>query len=424
MQKSFFLFTSQVTSCMEYIDLFSGCGGLSLGLHLSGWKGVFAIEKSPDAFKTLKHNLIDKRKHFEWVDWLNKSENDVNTVIKEHKNELYNLRGQIDMVAGGPPCQGFSNAGRRKEDDDRNKLIDSYVEFIRLTQPKIILFENVKGFTQEFKRNKTKGIAYSEYVKKNLKEDGENYIGYEVCGKLVDFSKYGVPQKRTRFILVGFRKDFAERQKLNPEIFFNKLDFYSKNLLKSKGLKITNTVKDAISDLMFKEGTVQSPDSKGFLAGLYGKYSRNLYQKYCRGGKVDLEVAVDSHRFTNHKESTINKFKEIHNRAVKGKSTKKDLNEELGIKKRGMILLDENKPAPTLTTIPDDYLHYSEPRVLTVREYARIQSFPDWYEIKGKYTTGGKLRVKEVPRYSQLGNAVPPLFGELAGLIISKEFMQ
>ena len=72
-------------------------------------------------------------------------------------------------------------------------------------------------------------------------------------------------------------------------------------------------------------------------------------------------------------------------------------------------------PTPTLTTLPDDYIHYSEPRILTVREYARIQSFPDDYVFCGKYTTGGKRRVLEVPRYSQIGNAIPPLFGELAG---------
>ena len=77
-------------------------------------------------------------------------------------------------------------------------------------------------------------------------------------------------------------------------------------------------------------------------------------------------------------------------------------------------------PTPTLTTLPDDYIHYCEPRILTVREYARIQSFPDDYEFKGKYTTGGKLRVREVARYSQIGNAIPPLFGELAGQILTE----
>ena len=83
-------------------------------------------------------------------------------------------------------------------------------------------------------------------------------------------------------------------------------------------------------------------------------------------------------------------------------------------------ILEGNKPTPTITTLPDDYIHYCEPRIMTVREYARIQSFPDTYQFKGKYTTGGKRRTQEVPRYSQIGNAIPPLFGEQAGLILKK----
>ena len=85
--------------------------------------------------------------------------------------------------------------------------------------------------------------------------------------------------------------------------------------------------------------------------------------------------------------------------------------------------MDGNDKSPTITTLPDDYIHYCEPRILTVREYARLQSFPDWFQFKGKYTTGGKVRTKEVPRYSQIGNAIPPLFGEQSGLIL-KELIQ
>ena len=92
----------------------------------------------------------------------------------------------------------------------------------------------------------------------------------------------------------------------------------------------------------------------------------------------------------------------------------------LSINKHVTIPLAAKAPSPTLTTLPDDYVHYCEPRILTVREYARIQSFPDWFEFKNKYTTGGKNRTKEVPRYSQIGNAIPPLFGEQAGLTLKR----
>lgn len=125
----------------SYIDLFAGCGGLSLGLHNAGWKGLFAIEKSPDAFKTLEYNLIENKNHFDWPSWLPKNELEIDKVLKEYKDELINLRDRVDMVAGGPPCQGFSMAGRRKEDDVRNGLIRSYLKFIMYTRPKIIFLK-------------------------------------------------------------------------------------------------------------------------------------------------------------------------------------------------------------------------------------------------------------------------------------------
>jgi DNA (cytosine-5)-methyltransferase 1 len=104
-----------------YIDLFAGCGGLSLGLHNAKWKGLFAIEKSEDAFETLKYNLVDKKKHFDWPTWLEIRNHNIDEVLKEKTGELKELEGKIDLVAGGPPCQGFSTAGKREEHDERNQ---------------------------------------------------------------------------------------------------------------------------------------------------------------------------------------------------------------------------------------------------------------------------------------------------------------
>ena len=399
-----------------YIDLFAGCGGLSLGLFNSGyWKGKFAIEKSPDAFETLKHNLIEKENHFDWPDWFPKENHDINEVIKNHPAELKSLRGEIDMVAGGPPCQGFSTAGRRNEKDNRNKLIISYIKFIRLVQPKVIFFENVKGFTQQFDKNKIRGRVYSEYVQKELRKSSKinDFTGYDVFGKLVDFSEYGVPQKRTRFILIGIRKDIAEKD--NPQAFFDLINQNKKAFLVKKGIGITNTLEDAISDLLRTNETV-SPDTKSFSAGLYNE-SESEYQKLLKG-EVSHEIP-DSHRFANHSEETVRKFEFILNNAEKNKTLSSEIKEKYNLKKRTIIPLSGKTPTPTITTLPDDFIHYSEPRIFTVREYARIQSFNDWYEFKGKYTTGGKRRTQEVPRYSQIGNAIPPLFGEQAGLTIN-----
>ena len=123
-----------------YIDVFSGCGGLSLGLFKAGWKGLFAIEKSPMAFETLKHNLMDRKDHFDWPAWLPKKNHDIDKVLSSYRDELSSLRGKVTLVAGGPPCQGFSFAGRRKENDGRNKLVDSYVQFVSLVKPKMLFF--------------------------------------------------------------------------------------------------------------------------------------------------------------------------------------------------------------------------------------------------------------------------------------------
>lgn len=406
-----------MTKKKTYIDLFAGCGGLSLGLFNTGlWKGKFAVEKSPDAFETLQHNLIVKNNHFDWPDWLPKQNHDINDVIKNHKDNLKSLRGEIDLVAGGPPCQGFSTAGRRIEGDSRNELIKSYIKFIRLVQPKVIFFENVKGFTQKFDKNKIKGKIYSEYVTNALEYDSpkDDFQGYKVEGKLLDFSDFGIPQKRTRFILVGIRKDIAIQVK--PNGFFEQIQKQKETFLIKKGIGLTNSLEDAISDLL-KINEVVSPDTKSFTAGLYNPI-QSKYQKLLRG-TVDSKIP-DSHRFAKHSEDTLRKFEFILQNAEKDKTLSNELKERFNLKKRTVIPLSGNRPAPTITTLPDDYIHYCEPRIFTVREYARIQSFNDWYEFKGKYTTGGKRRTQEVPRYSQIGNAIPPLFGEQAGITLNK----
>ncbi len=403
-----------------YIDLFAGCGGLSLGLNQSGWKGLFAIEKSPYAFATLKHNLIYTLNHFDWPNWLEKTQHDIDEVLKKNNQELKSLRGNVDLVAGGPPCQGFSTAGKREESDHRNELISSYIRFIRLVQPKIIFFENVKGFTQQFKKNRSKGIKYSEYVQKALRRSGKNFKGYEVYGELIDFSEFGIPQKRTRFILVGVRKDIFEKSLIVPSHFFELLKDNRKSFLVNKGLGLTQNLQEAISDLLEENGTVDCPDSKGFLSAIYSK-EQSPYQKLMRTN-VSKNTVPDSHRFAKHKRDTISLFQTLIKKAPKGKKIMGKEREKFNIKKRGIVVLDPNKPAPTLTSHPDDYVHYCEPRILSVREYARIQTFPDWFKFKEKYTTGGKLRIVEVPRYTQVGNAIPPLFGEQAGVAL-KQFL-
>lgn len=403
---------------MNYIDLFAGCGGLSLGLHNAGWKGLFAIEKSPDAFKTLKHNLIDKKNHFDWPEWLKNDQGeptylDIISVIKNHKENLQLLQGKVDMVTGGPPCQGFSSNGKRNEDDKRNKLISYYLKFIELVKPKVLFFENVKGFTMEFVKNKSKGEKYSIYVIEQLQN-----LGYNVSGQLIDFSKYGIPQKRNRFILVGLRNDIAEKNKLTAENFFTQIEANKEAFLVSKNLSLNVNLEEAISDLLKANGSKQSPDTGSFEAGVYVT-AKSKYQQYLRKGLRSGKIA-DSHRFVKHNDVITERFAYFLANEKRNITISNEAKDKFGLKKRTQVPLDPKTPAPTITTLPDDYVHYLEPRILTVREYARIQSFPDTYEFKGKYTTGGKRRIEEVPRYTQIGNAIPPLFGEQSGLVLKQ----
>ncbi|RZJ49474.1 MAG: DNA cytosine methyltransferase, partial [Flavobacterium sp.] len=354
------------------------------------------------------------KNHFDWPEWLPEKEHDINSILKNFESQLISLRGKIDLVAGGPPCQGFSTAGRRVESDERNKLISSYISFIKLVQPKTIFFENVKGFTQKFDKNKSKGKAYSEYVLKALQTKSDDFPGYNVYGKLVDFSLYGVPQKRTRFILIGIKKDGRSTNKAKD--FFKHLEINKKEFLVNKHIGITNNLEQAISDLLRAGKEVTSPDTKSFMSATYGKPSSN-YQRLLRGN-IENNSIPDSHRFAKHSDTTLKKFSYILDNAEKNKTLSDDIKEMFNLKKRTIIPLSGNTPTATITTLPDDYIHYSEPRIFTVREYARIQSFNDWYQFKGKYTTGGKRRTQEVPRYSQIGNAIPPLFGEQSAIVL------
>lgn len=396
------------------IDLFAGCGGLSLGLYQAGWDGLFAIEKNAFAFETLKYNLIDNKKHFRWPDWLPQTSHDINEVLEKYPKQLKALRGKVDLVAGGPPCQGFSMAGKRVEDDVRNQLVFSYIKFIDLVKPKMILFENVRGFTYAFDKGKSESSENEPYSHKVIR--GLSDLGYNVKPHILDFSEYGVPQRRKRFILVGIRKDLGSPENFEKLLMENRDAF-----LKSKGLKSTNTLQDAISDLLRSNGEVPSPDRKGFYSGKYGNKKLTAYEKLMRGDYPQTHEIADSHSFAKHKPEKMDCYKRLlADYPQRGKRIDGKAREPWGIMQRGITVLDPNAVSPTITGHPDDYLHYCEPRIMTVRECARIQSFPDWYEIKKKYTTGGKMRKVEVPRYTQIGNAIPPLFAELAGIVLKK----
>jgi len=401
-----------------YIDLFSGCGGLSLGLGQAGWKGLFAVEKDPMAFSTFKHNMIDGRyAHFNWPQWLPQEATTIQNILKKYPSELAKLKGKVDLIAGGPPCQGFSLAGMRNVKDPRNKMSQEYIKMVDIIRPKYLVLENVRGFNAAFKNAKGKAnkLPYSEIVQADIEQ-----LGYKVFKDYVHSNEFGVPQQRTRFIMIGIRNDISS-DNIDP---FHALNILRESFLKEKGLAGTVTVKDAISDMeTVRRGAKlinhSGPEQNGFKKLDYVRPKKlSEYQSLMRKGLNGMKP--NSMRLARHRESTIEKFKLIQDICRPGFVLNDMEKEIIGTKKQAICVLDPKKPSKTLTTLPDDILHYSEPRILTVRESARIQSFPDDFEFKGKYTTGGKERTKECPRYTQVGNAVPPLVGEALGMLINR----
>ena len=397
----------------KYIDLFAGCGGLSLGLKNAGWEGLFAVEKNSDAFSTLKHNLLKpENTHYKWPAWLEQKAMPLEEILENHAGELAGLKGKVDLLAGGPPCQGFSTVGRRQANDPRNQIYKHYLEVVKIIAPRMVLLENVRGIKYSFKglsrlkNNKSRPLVFSEIIEEEL---GKHY---HIYSNIVEAKSFGVPQSRQRYILIGVRKDILkEKEDVDPFAILrkNRAAFLK---LKSLGDQPVSA-SEAISDLKrVKSRTEPCTDTPRFDLGRYGEQITN-YQKYMHGS-LNGQIA-DSHRFARHLPQTVEKFTWFIKNCPKGKKLSPENRGEYANKKHTIHILDPEQIAPTVTTLPDDILHYSQPRILTVREMARLQSFPDHFEFKGKYTTGGDLRKKECPRYTQVGNAVPPLLAEAIG---------
>ncbi|MCG7883139.1 MAG: DNA cytosine methyltransferase [Candidatus Thiodiazotropha endolucinida] len=401
----------------RFLDVFSGCGGMSLGLLSAGWEGRFSIEKSPDAFATLATNLIENDSFSsKWPSWLPQRAMTAETLLRGYSTNLKRLRGHIELVAGGPPCQGFSLAGRRNPGDPRNKLTNQYLKIVQLVKPRLLVLENVRGFTTGFQgRDGQRMKPYSDMIKSKLEKSG-----YRVYSRVIRSCDWGVPQLRPRFFMVALRTDVA----LDGDPFAM-LDGMRDEFLKSKDLPVSRpvTARQAISDLEITGKMFIPVDdcrTKIFRQIRYElPRKQTSYQELMRKGMVNGSQP-NSLRLPRHSEAVSNRFQLILDTCKRGVGLSQQRLDELGLKKFRVAPLCPGKPAPTVTTLPDDIIHYSEPRILTVREMARLQSFPDWFEFHGPYTTGGERRKKTCPRYTQVGNAVPPLLAEAIGLMLRR----
>lgn len=386
------------------IDLFSGCGGLSLGLGAAGFSPLFAVEAHTDAFDTYQANLIERAKDQDhWPLWLEKRAWRAQDLLTKHADDLAGLRDQIDLIAGGPPCQGFSMNGLRRPDDPRSQMVDVYLEYVRIIRPRLVLLENVMGFRSMAHRT---GGTYSDYATRRL-----NDLGYDVWAEILRAADWGVPQRRPRYVLVAALK--GSLPGIDP---IQRARVERKSFLAARGLGPgVTTAKAALSDLEEGEAEPLLDREWGHLGFRALQRSNSLitpYQILMRRGGAGQP---DNTRLPRHSAATVKRMQDILDSCERGVCLRPDDRERLGIRKRSTTPLDPDAPSPTVSTLPDDFVHYSKPRAMSVREHARLQSFPDWFSFKGPYTTGGKRRQDACPRFTQVGNAVPPLLAEALG---------
>lgn len=410
---------------LKSIDLFAGCGGLSLGLEQAGFETVFVNELHPDAMKTFlqnrpKSSLADTRNHALDIKSLTKNKD----TLQSFGNYIGKEHGEIDLVCGGPPCQGYSGIGHRRTFDldkremPTNHLYKDMAKVVTTVAPKMFLFENVRGLlNSRWTQDGEKGEIWSDVQKtfKNITvKVGKQEFQYQIGFKLVFAKDFGVPQNRPRILMVGLRED------INFD-FTN--DETSRGLL-PEGFGDAPDLKDLFSDLIDpkwkerKETTVYLKDPSSEIQELL---------RTMPNGKVMLKGDILSEQeYSNHSDAVIAKFQYMieHDSEIPESMKTKKFSQKVLPKIWG-----KNGPSITATSLPDDYVHFSQPRVLTVREWARLQMFPDWYQFAGKRTTGGRRRAgdpdagdwtREVPKYTQIGNAVPVGLAKEVGLHFKK----
>ncbi|MDR6851756.1 DNA (cytosine-5)-methyltransferase 1 [Sphingomonas sp. BE123] len=366
---------------------------------------MFAVEAHPDAFATYSRNLIGDTDA--WPDWLPQKAVRIEQLISDHRRHLKELRGHVDLVAGGPPCQGFSTAGRRRADDPRNRMVGHYLDFLRLVQPRLVLLENVRGFTT-MQLDDTG--SYAAHVTGELED-----MGYRVWSEMLVASEWGVPQRRPRFFVIASRDKGLDG--IDP---FLRMRVGRRQFLGSRGLPTDKevSVAEAIGDLETR-GTTLIPYRGGDGAFMEINYAAPVaptgYLALMRSGASGSPTGL---RLPRHSNIVTERFDKILSTCRPGIPLSSEDRMRFGMQKRSLTLLAADKPSCTVTTLPDDMVHYQEPRILTLRECARLQSFPDTFEFLGPYTTGGDRRREACPRYTQVGNAVPPLLSEAIGEVL------
>lgn len=523
---------------MNHIELFAGCGGLSLGLKHCGYELTMANELSPMAAESFAYNFLGENleelaraegtsDHTFWINsrfdnlkqrlrenpfnypsygdrsgysdlpsnWtelngklvvgsiveLNKLLDSEPLLVEQLKTSFGHERG-LDLVSGGPPCQSFSMAGLREKNSDKNTLPWEFAKFVQHTQPKIALLENVTGILRPFKgEDGTQFHAWYEVAKAFAG------IGYVPLCLHINARFAGIAQNRPRFIMIAVRADHYEMvssqfdpSSSNATLFAQPYDFFK--LVKNNGstlefghldyFDVKNANDRALIENSFLSSLINhnpvsvaqalddlkhnhpSPPSE-FVEKLNATFDRlpmrnqienhdfrnngevvqrrfRLYQVLADIDERAITKSVfsvlrgEAEHLTSSAWSVCSQYRFLHSDGtLKLFETEEEFVAYLKAhptKKQTQKALIASSPAPAALSIPDDACHYDEHelRVLTVREMARIQSFPDNFVFRSKVTTGGQMRKFEVPQYTQVGNAVPPLLGLRLGECIAK----
>lgn len=346
---------------MNAIDLFAGCGGLSKGFMDAGFDIIVGVDNDQAALNTFVLNHNGAR-------ILN-----ADLSKQETFDEIKRIAGEreIDVIIAGPPCQGFSLTGPRNFDDPRNKLYLAVLEMVRQYQPKGVIIENVPGMA----------TMYDGQVKEEILRRFKK-MGYNMECKILCAADYGVPQMRKRLIFMGIRADIGIPK--FPEPILNEEHYV--------------TCREALDDLPARINELGKEED------IYISEPHTEYQKKMRGGCTVLH----NHVATAHKQFVIDTIAQV----PEGGNWK-DLPKGVGESRKfheAWTRYDGNKPSKTIDTGHRNHFHYQYNRVPTIRENARLQSFPDDFVFTGTKTQQNR----------QVGNAVPPLLGQALGWALNE----
>ena len=335
---------------MRFLDLFCGCGGLSKGLELAGHQCLLGVDCVPDAVETFAQNHPASASYTGQIEDLTEA----------RLREFFDPK-DVDMVVGGPPCQGFSTAGKGRPKDERNQLVFEFLRIVEICAPKVLIMENVPGLLAEKNAPILKGIF-----------DEIERLGYWADARVLSFEEYGVPEMRRRMIIMGAKDD------LGP--------LFPKMTHGERGESSVVTVGEAFEDLRAADG--------------------NLYNH-------DVEGARITNSETKKRIACIPEGRGVRYRTDEEKYLPEGLRfgvdwgamPEGRFRQTKLQRLDRSSPAPTIMTSAYSYFHPVEDRYLTVREAAACQGFPNDFVFSGKRTS----------QFRQIGNAVPPILGKALG---------